>query len=255
MLGFIGGSGFYKFLTSPREERVETPYGAPAASLTLGELAGQTVAFLPRHGVKHEYPPHRVPYRANVWALKQAGVTRVVTACAVGSLNPAMKPGDFILLDQFVDRTWGREATFFDGPETVHTAMADPYCPLLRELVIASARYLNFSLHTRGTVVVVQGPRFSTRAESKSFRESGCDVINMTQCPEAALARELKLCYSAVALVTDYDVGVEGDLGMRPVTHEEVLKVFAQNIERVKTLFTEIAKRYTIMKDDCSCRK
>lgn len=254
MLGFIGGTGFYKFLESSREERRTTPYGEASAPVTRGELAGQQVAFLPRHGVNHEYPPHRVPYRANLWALKAAGVDRLVTACAVGSLKPEIHPGDFVLLDQFVDRTWGRDATFFDGPEVVHTSLADPYCPQLRETIEEAARFMKLPLRPRGTVVVIAGPRFSTRAESRGYQDMGADVINMTQCPEAALARELKLCYAAIAVATDYDAGVQGNPHVRPVTHEEVLRVFSWNIEKIRTLFTETAKRFTIMKDDCKCR-
>ncbi len=255
MLGFIGGSGFYKLLNSPREIRMETPFGMPAAPLVIGELQGQEAAFLPRHGMAHEYPPHRVPYRANVWAMKQAGAERIITACAVGSLKADIRPGDFVILDQFIDRTWGRDATFFDGPEVVHTPMADPYCPCLRTLIQESAEHLKLPVRAHGTVVTIQGPRFSTRAESASYRAMGYDVVNMTQCPEVVLARELKCCYAAVAVVTDYDAGVEGDARVHAVTHEEVLRVFAENIEKIRSLFHEIARRYALAKDDCGCRR
>jgi 5'-methylthioadenosine phosphorylase len=230
----IGGSGFYELLSEATEHVVETPYGAPSAPVAIGTLAGRSVAFLPRHGPGHTLPPHLIPYRANLWALRQLGVTRVLAPCAAGSLRPDVHPGDFVVCDQLVDRTWGRADTYFEGPVVHHATFADPYCPELRQaaqdaLVQAGAR-----AHPTGTVVVVQGPRFSTRAESRWFRAAGWDVVNMTQYPEAALARELGLCYSGLALVTDYDTGVEGQESIEAVSMDAVLAVLSRMVDTVR---------------------
>lgn len=233
-VGVFGGSGFYSFLSDVREVAVETPYGDPSAPVAIGEVGGRTVAFLPRHGTKHELPPHMINYRANVWALHELGVTRVIGPCAAGSLKADVKPGDFVVSDQLVDRTTGRTDTFYDGPVTTHVSFADPYCPELRALAIGTAHARDIAVHERGTVVAVQGPRFSTRAESKWYQEAGWEVINMTQYPEAYLARELEMCYVNIALITDYDVGVAGET--EAVTHEEVLRVFNANNEKLRGL-------------------
>jgi 5'-methylthioadenosine phosphorylase len=217
--------------------------------VAIGEVAGRRVAFLPRHGVKHEYPPHRVPYRANVWAMKELGVGRIFGPCAVGSLQPHVRPGDFVVCDQLVDRTRTRPHTFYDGPETTHVSFADPYCPTMREVIVRAGRERGITMHERGTVVVVEGPRFSTRAESAWFQAQGWEVINMTQYPEAVLARELELCYANISLVTDYDVGVPG---IPPVTHEEVIRVFNENNARLRDLlFAAIAALPA--ERDCPC--
>lgn len=233
-IGIFGGSGFYSFLEDVRQEKVDTPYGEPSAPISIGEIEGRSVAFLPRHGLEHQLPPHMINFRANVWALKELGVTRVIGPCAAGSLKKEVKPGDFVIPDQLVDRTTGRKDTFYDGPVTTHVSYADPYCPELRALAIATAAGRGIEVHERGTVVTIQGPRFSTRAESRWFQDAGWEVINMTQYPEAYLARELEMCYVNVALITDYDVGVEGEVG--PVSHEEVLKVFETNNEKLRAL-------------------
>jgi 5'-methylthioadenosine phosphorylase len=236
-IGVFGGSGFYSFLDDAVEVEVTTPFGEPSAPLVLGEIGGRSVAFLPRHGRKHEYPPHRVPYRANLWAMKELGVERVVAPAAAGSLQPHVRRGDFVVCDQLVDRTSGRVATYYDGPATTHVSLADPYCAELRPLAIAQGRSLGITMHERGTVVVIEGPRFSTRAESRWYASAGWEVINMTQFPEAALARELELCYVNISLITDYDVGVEG---VAPVSVAEVVKVFAENNERLRSLLGSI---------------
>jgi 5'-methylthioadenosine phosphorylase len=237
----FGGSGFYSFLDDVRELDVDTPFGKPSASVTMGSVEGRKVAFIPRHGSKHQFPPHEVPYRANLWAFKELGVERVIGPCAVGSLQPHVKPGEFAVCDQLVDRTSGRTSTFYDGPETTHVSFADPYCPDMREVAVGEGRAMGLVVHDGGTVVVIQGPRFSTRAESRSYSEQGWEVINMTQAPEAALARELEMCFANISLVTDYDVGVVGETG--PVSHEEVIRVFTENNERLRELlFRMIAK-------------
>jgi 5'-methylthioadenosine phosphorylase len=233
-LAVIGGSGFYSLLDQAVEVDARTPYGEPSSPLTVGEIDGRRVAFLPRHGTRHQWPPHRVNYRANMWALRELGVRRVIGPCAVGSLRPDLHPGDIVVLDQLVDRTSGRADTYLDGPEVSHVSFADPYCPELSSVLFSAACALGLRVHRSGTVVVVQGPRFSTRAESRWFRAAGWDVVNMTQYPEAYLARELGLCYSGVALVTDYDTGVDNDSSIGPVTMEAVLAVLAANVETTK---------------------
>jgi len=235
-IGVFGGSGFYEFLDEVTHVPVHTPYGPPSAPPSVGDMQGRSVAFLPRHGVNHELPPHRVNYKANLWAMRELGVRRIIGPCAAGSLQPDVHPGDFVLCDQLVDRTWGRGDTFFDGGVVGHVGFADPYCPDLRAALGDAAAGLGITVHRSGTVVVVQGPRFSTRAESQWYRSAGWDVINMTQYPEAFLARELGMCYAAVALVTDYDTGVEGDDGVEPVSMDAVFEVLRQNVDRTRSL-------------------
>jgi 5'-methylthioadenosine phosphorylase len=232
-VGIFGGSGFYSFLDSVETVEVETPYGPPSAPLTVGEVGGTRVAFLPRHGLEHELPPHRIPYRANLWAMRELGVRRIVGPCASGALRADLQPGEFVVCDQFVDRTSGRPDTFYDGPQTTHVSAADPYCPDLRQLLLETAGELGIPTRDGGTVVVVQGPRFSTRAESRWFQSLGWDVINMTAYPEGHLARELELCYATIAMVTDHDVGVEG---RPPVSAAEVMRVFRENNARLRDL-------------------
>jgi 5'-methylthioadenosine phosphorylase len=233
-VGVFGGSGFYSLLDDVEEVNVDTPYGEPSATFAVGQVEETRVAFLPRHGRKHQLPPHKINYRANLWAMKELGVTRIIGPCAAGSLQRDVKPGDFVISDQLVDRTSGRRDTFYDGPQTTHIAFADPYCPELRSLAIQTGSNEGITIHERGTVVTIQGPRFSTRAESKWFQDAGWEVINMTQYPEAYLARELEICYANVALITDYDVGVEGE--SEAVTHEAVIEVFNANNARLRDL-------------------
>jgi 5'-methylthioadenosine phosphorylase len=229
---------------------MDTPYGDPSGDVAIGTVEGRRVAFLPRHGVKHQFPPHMVNYRANVWAMKELGVERILAPCAVGSLSAGVKPGDFVICDQLVDWTKGRPATFYDGPVTTHVSFADPYCPTLREVSVSEAVALDLPIHDRGTMVVIQGPRFSTRAESTLFASQGWDVIGMTQYPEAVLARELEICFGNISLVTDYDVGVEGEI--EPVTNEEVIRVFQANIERLRELLSRIVAKIPDERN-CEC--
>jgi 5'-methylthioadenosine phosphorylase len=239
-VGVFGGSGLYSLLDSVEKREVETPFGPPSAPIAIGELDGVSVAFLPRHGEGHELPPHRINYRANVWAMREVGVRRIIGPCASGALRADLELGSFVVCDQFVDRTSGRADTFYDGPETTHVSAADPYCPDLRALLVETAREVAIPAVDGGTVVTIQGPRFSTRAESRWFQEAGWDVINMTAYPEGYLARELELCYANVSMVTDHDVGVEGT---EPVSHERVLEVFAENNERFRELLFAVIPR------------
>lgn len=240
-VGVFGGSGFYAFLDDVEEVSVHTPYGAPSAPVAIGTVEGRSVAFLPRHGKDHEFPPHKVNYRANLWAMRQVGVRRVFGPCAAGSLQPLVHPGDFVILDQLVDRTWGRNDTFFDGGVVGHVSFAEPYCPELRGVLRDAAAEVDVAARDGGTVVVIQGPRFSTRAESNFYRSTGWEVINMTQYPEAFLARELGMCYAGLALITDYDTGLEGVDGIAPVTIDVVFEVLRRNVARTRDLlFTAI---------------
>ncbi|HEX2578080.1 MAG TPA: S-methyl-5'-thioadenosine phosphorylase [Aquihabitans sp.] len=231
-VGVLGGSGLYRFLDDVTEVVVDTPHGPTSAPIAVGRLGPRTVAFLPRHGAHHEHPPHRLPYRANVWALHALGVTNVFGPCASGSLQATVAPGSFVVPDQLVDRTWGRADTFFDGPTTHHVTFGDPYDADLRRVAVEACRAEGVEVHDGGTVVVVQGPRFSTRAESQWFGSHGWEVVNMTQHPEAVLCREAGLRYAAIALITDYDAGLAGTDAA--VTQEEVFAFFEANVATVR---------------------
>jgi len=227
-IAVIGGSGFYEFLTDSERVGVTTPFGDPSDDMVIGDLDGRRVAFLARHGQRHRIPPHRVNYRANLWALRSVGVRQVLAPCAVGSLKPAHGPGTLVVPDQVVDRTWGRDHTVYDGiGPVVHVAFAEPYCPRGREAAINAGRAAGQSVVDAGTLVVINGPRFSSSAESLWHQQAGWTVVGMTGMPEASIARELAMCFTTIALVTDHDAGVGGG---ESVTHEEVLKVFARSV-------------------------
>jgi 5'-methylthioadenosine phosphorylase len=232
-VGVFGGSGFYSFLEDAEPVEVDTPYGEPSAPPIVGTIGPYKVAFIPRHGVKHQYPPHAINYRANLWAMKELGVERIVGPCAAGSLQTEVQIGEFVVCDQIVDRTRSRPHTFYDGPITTHISFADPYCATMRRVIVDGGRDLGIGVHDGGTMVVIEGPRFSTRAESAWFNREGWQTINMTGYPEVLLARELEICYANVSLITDFDVGVPG---APPVSHEEVVRVFNQNNERLREL-------------------
>lgn len=252
-IGVFGGTGFYKFFEDVKEVTIETPFGSPSSSIGIVEVDGKKVAFLPRHGKNHQYPPHKIPYRANLWAMKKLGVERIIAPNACGSLQPHIKVGDFVICDQFVDRTSGRVSSFYDGPITTHVGMAEPYCPELREIAINNLKKLGLPHHEKGTVVVIEGPRFSTISESKWFTSMGWDVINMTQYPEVVLARELEICFLNISVVTDYDVGLVSEGSVEPVSHEMVIKIFNENIEKLKTLIVNIIKDIPEKREKCSC--
>ena len=252
-IGVFGGSGFYTLGNDAEEVEIDTPFGAPSAPVTLAEVGGRTVAFLPRHGRDHEFAPAHVPARANLWAMRTLGVRQVIGPCAAGSLDPGIHPGDFVVLDQLVDRTWGRPDTYYDAGAAHHVSFADPYCPELGRRVVDAGKRVGVRMHERGTVVVIPGPRFSTRAESRSFRAEGWHVVNMTQYPEAYLARELGMHYAGIALVTDYDTGVEHDAGVAPVTQEQVFAFFEANLHHVRTLLDDLLPRLAAEPNGCGC--
>jgi 5'-methylthioadenosine phosphorylase len=248
-IAVIGGSGFYEFLTDAREVEVKTPYGDPSEAILVGEVAGKRVAFLPRHGRDHRFPPHEIPYRANLWALRSLGVRRILAPSAVGSLTASYGPGTLIIPDQLVDRTRGRVQTYYDV-NAVHVSFADPYCPAGRARAITVARQAGWVPAGSGTLVVIEGPRFSTRAESKWFAAQGWTLIGMTGHPEAVLARELAMCYTTLALVTDFDAGVEEGEG---VTQAEVFEVFAANMSRLRDLVAKIVEELPHEREDDLC--
>lgn len=253
-IGVFGGSGFYSLFDKAEEKKVETPYGAPADKVVIGEIAGRKVAFLPRHNKDHNLPPHKINYRANIWAMKSLGVERLITVTACGSLQARIRRGDFVILDQFVDRTSGRQDTIYDGPITTHVSTAYPYCPEISQLAYQTGKKQKIRIHPRGTVVVIQGPRFSTKAESEWFTKMGWDVVNMTQYPEAALARELEMCFCAIALATDYDAGISDKENIKPVTSDEFISVFKENIEKAKNLLYKMIKNWP-KERKCECGK
>lgn len=252
-IGIFGGSGFYSLFDNAEEIEMDTPYGKPSDKITIGEIAGRKAAFLPRHGRGHKFAPHTIPYKANLWAFKELGVEKIIAPTAAGSLQPNIKPGEFVVCDQFVDRTYGRAQTFYNGPKIAHVSCADPYCPEMRRLATDCCKNLSIIAHEKGTVVVIEGPRFSTKAESRWYQKSGFEVINMTQYPEAALARELAMCYANISLITDYDAGLVGLEGIKAVDAKEVVEVFNKNISKVKELIFEMVKNMTSERS-CECK-
>jgi 5'-methylthioadenosine phosphorylase len=244
-IAVIGGSGFYEFLDDPTEVTVETPYGDPVAPIAVGDVGGKAVAFLPRHGKGHEFPPHRINYRANMWALKSLGVERVLAPCAVGGLQQETQPGTLVVPDQLVDRTSGRVQTYVDRG-AAHAPFADPYCPDLRAALVSSAE----GVVDGGTMVVIEGPRFSTRAESQSYAKAGWTVVNMTGHPEAVLARELGVCYGTIALVTDLDAGVSRE---ESVDQAQVFALFEKHIGRLKEMLASVVAGLPDGPPSCGC--
>ncbi len=252
-VGVFGGSGLYELLDEIELLEVGTPYGKPSDAIAIGTVDGNRVAFMPRHGATHTIPPAAINYRANIWAFNELGVERIIAPTAVGSLRADIKPGDFVVCDQFVDRTWGRSDSYFmEGPRVGHLSAADPYCPELRALAVEVGREQGVDVHDGGTVVVIQGPRFATRAESRWYGAQGWQVINMTQYPEVVLARELEICYVNIALVTDYDAGLEGDSSVSAVNVADVTSVMNSNNERVRRLIVALIERLPSVRS-CTC--
>jgi 5'-methylthioadenosine phosphorylase len=250
-IGIIGGSGVYdiSMLRDSREVKVYTPFGDTSDRVTLGDYDGRKIAFVPRHGKGHRIPPHMVNYRANIWALKQLGVSRIIAPSAVGSLQPDVKPGDLVFPDQFIDMTKRREYTFYDGGQVAHVSLADPFCPELRKEAAAQAQGISLGFKGSGTYVCIEGPRFSTRAESALFKSWGAHVIGMTLVPEVNLAREQGICYLTVAMVTDFDVWAD-----RPVSAHEVVKTLRDNVEKVQRLMAALIPNLPQHRG-CSCHE
>ncbi|CAN5839518.1 S-methyl-5'-thioadenosine phosphorylase [soil metagenome] len=248
-IGIFGGSGFYTLLPGFTEIAVDTPFGLPSDTLALGEIAGRNVAFMARHNRAHTIPPHKINYRANLWAFKSLGITRVLAPCAAGSLKPWIQPGNFVVCDQFIDRTRARKDTFFDGPQVTHVSTADPYCPELRKLAITTGAAAGLTMRPAGTMVVIEGPRFSSRAESEFHSSQGWDAVSMTQYPEVVLARELQMCFCGIALITDYDSGIED---VAPVSAAEVVRVFGESNEKLRRLLVSLVERIPVERG-CAC--
>lgn len=249
-IAIIGGSGLDdpRLMKQKKEKKVRTPYGSPSSALTIGKIQGVDTVILARHGKDHSIYPTGVNYRANIHALKEEGCTHILATTAVGSLREKIRPGDLVFVDQFIDFTRHRPLTFHEK-KVVHTPMAEPFCRYLRSILAGSAKQLKLRHHTRGTVVTIEGPRFSTKAESHMFRKLGADVINMSTVPEVALAREAGICYQTIAMSTDYDCWKEGE---EPVTWDMILTIMKKNADNVKKLITDaIAK---IDRYECECR-
>ncbi len=251
-IGIIGGSGLDdpKILENAKEIGVDTPFGKPSSPLTTGKLNGVDVVIMARHGKKHTIMPTSVPFQANIFALKEQGCTHIIATTACGSLKEGIKPGDFVFVDQFIDRTTKRKSTFYEKDKVCHISMAEPFCGKLRALLSETAKELKLSFHERGTVVTIEGPRFSTKAESGLFRSWKADVINMSTVPEAVLAREVGICYAAVAMNTDYDCWRESE---EPVTWEMVVSTMKRNADNVKKLLAAVIPK--IKHGECTCRE
>lgn len=249
-IGIIGGTGVYdpELFKNIRESKVYTPFGDTSDLIQIGEFEGRNVAFIPRHGRGHRIPPHAINYRANIWALKEIGVKAILSPAAVGSLQDPYPPGDFVFVDQFIDRTRGRKDTFYEGGKVCHISTADPVCPDLHGLLVDRADALGLKAHPEGTYVCIQGPRFSTRAESNLFRSWGASVIGMTMYPECVLAREAQICYATIAMVTDYDCWMTG----RTVDNEEVVRTMSENIDKVRQLLADVIPRIS-RERTCTC--
>lgn len=247
-IGIIGGTGVYPDkLEIVKEIDIHTPYGPPSSSVAIGVMNGIEVAFLPRHGKNHTIPPHMINYRANIYALKQIGIERIISPCAVGSLKEDYKPGDMVIVDQFIDFTKSRKYTFFDGPKTEHIAIPDPFCPELNKIAERECQNLKINSHSNGTCVCIEGPRFSTRAESKMFRQFA-DIISMTIVPECQLAREMNMCYMSLATITDYDAWSEETVDAMTVS-----KVMEENSEKIRNLLGAIIPKIPVKRENCCC--
>ncbi len=254
-IGIFGGTGIYDsgLLRDSKEITIETPYGKTSDTITIGEFEGKKIAFLPRHGKKHSITPHMINYRANIWAFKELGITRIIAPSAVGSLKEEIKPGDFVLPIQFIDFTKSRKNSFYDGDKVVHISVAEPFCPELQKIVTNVMKNQNMTMHQNCTYVCIEGPRFSTKAESKFYKSTGADIIGMTLVPECQLAREAQMCYVSISTVTDYDVWAE-----KPVTAKEVMNTLSKNVEITKKILVELIKKLPenfTSNRLCSCEK
>ena len=250
-IGVIGGSGLYKMkeLTDIEEVNIDTPFGKPSAPITIGRLEGVGITFLPRHGKGHRISPTEIPARANIYALKSLGVERIIAINTVGSFKQEIKPGDLVIPDQLIDRTRNRANSFFGEGIVVHIPFAEPFCPVLSQIVFEAAREVGASVHPKGTYVAMEGPAFSTRAESRLYRSWGADIVGMTALPEAKLAREAEICYSIIAGVTDYDSWQERS---QPITVDVILDIQRQNIDTIRKII-KLAVARIPEKRHCDC--
>jgi 5'-methylthioadenosine phosphorylase len=250
-IGIFGGTGIYDsgMLENAKEITVDTPFGRPSDSITVGIFKGRKIAFLPRHGKKHTIPPHMINYKANIWAFKELGITRIIAPSAVGSLKEEVEPGHFALPTQFLDFTKSRSGSFSENGRVIHISVADPFCPELQSSILKVTKEQNLHIHKDCTYVCIEGPRFSTKAESKFYRSTGADIIGMTLVPECQLAREAQICYASISTVTDYDVWAE-----KPVTAKEVLETLSKNVERTKKVLVDLINEIP-KKRSCSCAK
>ena len=250
-IGIFGGTGIYDsgLLKESKEITIETPFGKTSDSITIGEFNGRKVAFMPRHGKKHTIPPHLINYKANIWAFKELGVKRIIAPSAVGSLKEEFEPGNFALPTQFIDFTKSRKGTFSEDGRVIHISVADPFCPELQNIILDVANEQQVKIHNDATYVCIEGPRFSTKAESKFFKSTGADIIGMTLVPECQLAREAQICYASISTVTDYDVWAE-----KPVTAKEVMETLSKNVEITKKILTVLIDKIPETKS-CSCEK
>ncbi len=250
-IGIFGGTGIYDsgLLENTQEVNVDTPYGKPSDAITVGTFKGRKIAFLPRHGKKHTIPPHMINFKANIWAFKELGVTRIIAPSAVGSLKEELEPGHFALPSQFLDFTKSRDGSFSEEGRVIHISVADPFCPELQSSILQVTDKQDLKIHKDCTYVCIEGPRFSTKAESKFYRTTGADIIGMTLVPECQLAREAQICYASISTVTDYDVWAE-----KPVTAKQVLETLSKNVEKTKAILTELIDNIP-KKRSCSCAK
>ncbi|MDH3204739.1 MAG: S-methyl-5'-thioadenosine phosphorylase [Nitrosopumilus sp.] len=250
-IGIFGGTGIYDsgLLENTQEIEIDTPYGKPSDTITVGIFNGRKIAFLPRHGKKHTIPPHMINFKANIWAFKELGVTRIIAPSAVGSLREEIEPGHFALPSQFLDFTKSREGSFSEEGRVIHISVAEPFCTEIQSSIIQVTDNQNLKIHKNCTYVCIEGPRFSTKAESKFYKSTGADIIGMTLVPECQLAREAQICYSSISTVTDYDVWAE-----KPVTAKEVLETLSKNVERMKALLAELIEKIPKNRS-CSCAK
>ena len=250
-IGIFGGTGIYDsgLLEDTKEITIDTPYGKTSDSITIGVFNNRNIAFMPRHGKKHTIPPHMINFRANIWAFKELGIKRIVAPSAVGSLQEEIKPGDFALPTQFLDFTKSRKGSFSEDGRVIHISVADPFCPELQAVISSVAQKQGITLHKDCTYVCIEGPRFSTKAESKFFKNTGADIIGMTLVPECQLAREAQMCYASISTVTDYDVWAE-----KPVTAKEVLETLSKNVEQTKKMLTILINEIPQSRK-CLCEK
>jgi len=250
-IGIFGGTGIYDsgLLENPQEIDIDTPYGKPSDTITVGMFNGRKIAFLPRHGKKHTIPPHMINFKANIWAFKELGITRIIAPSAVGSLKEEFEPGHFALPTQFLDFTKSRDGSFSEDGRVIHISVADPFCPELQSSILQVIENQDMKIHKECTYVCIEGPRFSTKAESKFYRITGAEIIGMTLVPECQLAREAQICYASISTVTDYDVWAE-----KPVTAKEVMETLSKNVERTKKVLTELIDKIPKTRN-CSCEK